>query len=290
MIFDGKGFAREIESKLREQVAKLPSKPKIVSVLVGDDPASALYTKLKKAAAERVGIDFEVVSIDSDKFNVESFSSEITRIASRDDVTGVMMQLPLPEALRGRTPKYLEGIPLNKDVDGLRWRESGVMPATVKAVLAILEELTRSRSSDHSSASLPAGGQGSELWGKKFVLLGARGAVGAPLVHFLRERGVKVSEIEWDTPDPARIILAGEVIISCVGKAGLVQEDMISNSAIVIDVGMSEVNGKVVGDMTQEVYQKAAIAVGVPGGVGPVTIASLLSNAVEIYGLFSRKP
>lgn len=274
MIFDGKAFAKEIERELASKVTNLVKKPRIVSVLIGDDPASALYTRLKKAAAERVGIEFEVIKLDKDSRRGE-IESRIRQIGEREDVTGVMVQLPLPGVSRKDVEEILKAIPLSKDVDGLRWEESGVMPATVRAVLSILEDIASRKSSKHSLS------QGSELWAKRFVVLGARGAVGKPLVHFLRQRGVEVAEIEWDTPEPARTVLAGQVVISCVGKAGLVTGEMVSQGVVAIDVGMSEVEGKVVGDMTQEVYQKASVAVPVPGGVGPVTVASLMSNGVR---------
>lgn len=272
MIFDGKAFAKEIEEDVKIRISQAGKIIKIVSVIVGDDPASLLYTKLKKAAAERVGIEFEVVMLDS-RLQIPDISKEIERIGKDVKVTGVMVQLPLPEPLRGSTPKCLEMIPLDKDVDGLRWEESGVMPATVRAILSILERIAESRLQTLDSS----------LWEQKFVVLGSRGAVGRSLVHFLRERNVDVSEVEWDTPEPVRIILAGDVVISCVGKAGTVTGEMVKEGVIAIDVGMSQVEGRVVGDMTKEVYQKASLAVPVPGGVGPVTIACLLKNVVDIY-------
>ena len=273
-IFDGKAFAKEIEERVKTRVADMVKKPKIVSIVVGDDPASALYTRLKKAAAERVGIQFEVVELEITNNQSSIIKQKITEIGARDDVTGVMVQLPLPEQLRGSTPKCLEAIPLSKDVDGLRWEESGVKPATVRAVMNILGEIAERKSG---------------LWNKKFVVVGARGAVGRPLVHFLRERGVVVDEVEWDTPEPTRRVLAGEVVISCVGKAGLVMGEMVRDEVVAIDVGMSSVKPqssglreRIVGDMTPEVYQKASVAVPVPGGVGPVTIASLTLNALDM--------
>ncbi len=262
MIFDGRAFAREIEERLREQVAEREQKPKIVSVLVGNDPSSELYTRLKKSAAERVGIGFEVV-----RPVLSNLKKEIGELGRREDVTGIMIQLPIPGLSEGETEKILQEIPLHKDVDGLLWEQSGVKPATVRAALTILERIR---------------GDVSELWQRKFVVVGARGAVGRPLVTYLHERGVRVEEIGRNTKEPEKILLGSEVVISCVGKAGLVTEDMVQEGVIVIDVGMSEVGNKVVGDMTNKVYQKASVAVAVPGGVGPVTVVSLLQNAVDL--------
>lgn len=279
MIFDGRAFAKEIETQVGHKVAKLVMKPKIVSVLVGNDPESALYTRLKEKAASRVGIEFEVARIESEKLQVESLSSEIGRIAAREDVTGVMIQLPIKGLGGEELKKLLRQIPFEKDVDGLSWEESGVMPATVRAVLSIFDKIGIDNKIEMNK--------------KKVVVLGAGGAVGTPLVHFLRQRGVEVYEVERNTPDPVEIVRQGEVVISCVGKAGLVTGDMVQEGVIAIDVGMSSVViesqnpgepaiKRVVGDMTQEVYQKASIAVPVPGGVGPVTIASLMVNGARV--------
>lgn len=256
MIFDGKAFARGIENQVAVKVSKMVNKPRIVSVLIGNNPASVLYTKLKKKSAERVGIEFEV------RHDIENL--EI--IAKREDVTGVMVQLPLPGHTPQETEEVIKAIPLEKDVDGLRWEESGIKPATVRAVLAILERIAELRITNY------------ELWKTKFVVVGARGAVGRPLVHFLRERGVEVTEIEWDTPEEEvkSLCRRGEVVVSCVGKEGMVTGGMVRKGVIAIDVGSPK------GDMTRDVYEKVSVSVEVPGGVGPVTIACLLENAVEL--------
>lgn len=262
MIFDGRAFAREIEERLREQVSEREQKPKIVSVLVGNDPSSELYTRLKKSAAERVGIGFEVV-----RPELSNLKKKIGELGSREDVSGIMIQLPIPGLSEEETEKILQEIPLAKDVDGLLWERSGVKPATVRAVLTILERIR---------GDIP------DLWGRKFAVVGARGAVGRPLTQYLEERGIEVQKIGRDTKEPAKILQEADVVISCVGKAGLVTEAMVSEGVIAVDVGMSEVEGKVVGDMTEGVYQKASVAVAVPGGVGPVTVVSLLQNAVDL--------
>lgn len=276
MKFDGNKFAREIETRVADKVQNLSSPPKIVSILVGDDPASELYTRLKSTAAERVGINFEIVKIESKNLQVESLKNAIERIGDRNDVAGVMVQLPI-EGLQGLAlQEVLSAIPLEKDVDGLRWEESGMMPATVKAILAILEKIADRKSAKHSTW------QGLELWEQRFVVLGARGAVGRPLVHFLKARGVQVDEIEWDTLNPEKRILGSQVVISCVGKPEIVTGEMVSENVIAINVGMKEVNGKIVGDMAESVYQKASVAVRALGGVGPVTIACLMENGIEV--------
>lgn len=255
MKFDGKAFAQEIEAKVSEKVAKLNVKPRIVSVLVGDDPASALYTKLKKTAAERVGIDFEIVR-EKVEVTSEKLKQILEVIGQREDVTGVMVQLPLPGDSRKDTEEILAAIPLDKDVDGLRYLESGVVPPVVKAILDVVDEI---------------GGNPD-----KFVVIGASGFVGSATCLELEKKGKEVIKVDSDTQNAKDLVLKGDIVISCVGKEGVLTGDMVRDSAIAIDVGAPR------GDMTSEVYQKASVSVEVPGGIGPVTIACLMQNAAEI--------
>lgn len=306
MIFDGRAFAKEIEARVKAEVGKRASKPRIVSILTGDDPASMLYTKLKKEAAKRVGIQFDIYNLNN--LSINQLNNGIKLIGEKPEVTGVMVQMPLlrpsfAKATAGRqgsggqvralsredTLQVISAIPLRKDVDGLRWQESGVMPATVRAILSILENIANNQfpitNNQTNSNNLKTKFKTrAEFWQQKFVVIGSHGSVGKPLVHYLREKGVgKLTEVNSDTKNVSEILLSrGEVIISCVGKAGLIAEEMVSKEAITVDVGISRVEGRVVGDMTQGVYEKAAVAVPVPGGVGPVTVASLMENAVEL--------
>lgn len=278
MIFDGRAFAQKIEDGVKAEVAIMPHKPHIVSVLVGSDPASVLYTNLKQKAAERVGIHFSVEKLD-DRLKTKEIREKIIEIGSRDEVTGVMVQMPLlrqgfgGQAIpfsREETVEVISVIPFAKDVDGLRWEESGMMPATVKAILCILDKIALDSRR--------------EILDSRFVIVGSHGSVGKPLIHYLRERRIiAIEEVNSDTPRPSEVIQSGDVVISCVGKAGLIQK--IKPGAIAIDVGISKVDGKVVGDMTQDVYNAASVAVPVPGGVGPVTIACLLQNAIKSLNL-----
>ncbi len=261
MKFDGKAFAQEIEAKVSENVAKLSVKPRIVSVLVGDDPASALYTKLKKAAAERVGIEFEIVR-EKGEVTSEKLKQILKVIGQREDVTGVMVQLPLPGDSRKDTQEILSAIPLDKDVDGLRYLESGVVPPVVKAILDVVEKI---------------GGNP-----EKYVVIGASGFVGSATCLELVKKGKEVIKVDSDTQNVKDLVLQGDVVISCVGKEEVVTGDMVRDSVIAIDVGAPR------GDMTSEVYQKASVSVEVPGGIGPVTIACLLDNSLSLYGNFKN--
>lgn len=260
MRFDGRKFAQKIENEVREEVLQLKGRPLIVSVLVGNDAASELYTKLKKQMAERVGIGFEVLRLE-EGVGVDRIKNEIESLNQRDEVGGIMVQMPIPGMSRQIQNEIVSSINIDKDVDGLRWEESGVMPATVRAVILILSEIEKSVEG---------------LWEKRVVVVGDRGSVGRPLVHYLRQRGVEVLGVNSETVEPMRTVLAGEIVIACTGKEGLIDKEMVRDSVIAIDVGAPR------GEMTSGVYEKARVSVEVPGGVGPVTVVSLMKNMVEL--------
>lgn len=266
MIFDGREFAREIEEQVKIEAAKLPKKPVILSILVGNDPASELYTSLKKKAAERVGIKYRVERLSK----AEEIESLIKK--TQDDVDGIMIQLPIPGLSREEQDQIVKLIPPVKDVDGLRWEESRVTPATVKAVLLILEKIKKEEK---------------DFWAKKFLVVGGTGVVGRPLVYYLRRDYGVVAEIANSQTTKLRgLVEKAEVVISCVGRAGLITKEMVDTNKIVIDVGISMHEGKVAGDMERDVYEVTKIAVPVPGGVGPVTVASLMLNT---WGICAKR-
>jgi len=257
MLFDGRALACKIEEKVREAVKEKDRPPRLASLLVGSDPASELYTRLKQEAARRVGIEFEVIKFTNPE---RKLGGEMEKIGEREDVDGVMVQLPLPGLTRAEQTRVVQAIPLTKDVDGLRWEESGIVPATVRAILTILERV---------DAQIP-------VWQKRFVVVGDRGSVGRPLVHYLRQKGVKVVGVNRDTREMRKMVQAGEVVVSCSGQAGVVTAEMVQEGVVLVDVGAPRA------EFAPEAYEKAGVVVPAPGGVGPVTIASLLQNAIEL--------
>ena len=165
MIIDGSKVAEKLELELSNKVGNLVLRPKIVSILVGEDPASLLYSRLKEKTAERVGIKFEIVKIPfADKAELTNL---VRQLSGRSEVTGVMLQLPIPNISGEELNQVIATIPLTKDVDGMRWAESGVMPATVRAVITLLAKIE----SDTQDS----------LVNKKVVVVGARGAGGIRL-------------------------------------------------------------------------------------------------------------
>jgi len=205
-------------------------------------------------------VEFEVVKLD-DRCQMLEIRKTIEEQGRKNETTGIMIQLPIPGLTDTEVREVLASIPLGKDVDGLRTDESGMMPATVRAIISIMENVADDR-----------------LWQRKMVVVGGTGAVGKPLIMWLNKKyGVAATAVNSQTKDLAGELSQADVVISCVGKPGLITGEMVRSGIVAIDVGAPY------GDMTKEVYAKARVAVPVPNGVGPVTIACLMENLKEIY-------
>jgi len=258
IIFDGKKFAQEQEKKLKARVKKLKIKPKLVVVLVGDDPASQVFVRVKKEAAERVGIEFELK-----KFAKSASEEEVTAYIERKNgettVSGIMVQLPLPKNLDEL--KIRRSIHPFKDVDCLHPKNLGMLmlnrpvfyPAAVKAVLTIIQNSK----------------------GKEVVIVGASNLVGKPLSLVLSNLGATVTLCRSTTQNLAKHTRAADILISATGKPGLIKKEMVKKGTVVIDVGETKP------DVEKDVSQIASFLTPVPGGVGPVTVVSLLENVVK---------
>ena len=259
-IFDGRKFARKKELELAEKVKRLDKAPKLVSIVVGEDRASHLYVNLKGEAAKRVGIQFKKIEfkVKSEKLKVEEIINIINKLNGDDLVTGIMVQMPLPQDIRDKTFDIVSAIAPEKDVDGLMGK-SRFLPATVKAVLKILELSVNSY----------------QLSEKRIVIVGRSRIVGRPLAEELARRGAKVTVAHSQTPDLGAVTRTAEILVSAAGKPGLITKDMVKPGAVVIDVGEPK------GDVDEGVRQVASFLTSVPGGVGPVTVACLLENVVE---------
>jgi len=258
IIFDGRKFAADKEQILKEKVSKLKSSAKLVSILVGEDKASILYTNLKQKAAGRVGIDFEVKKFAKD-VTAPELISEIEKLNKDKKVTGIMVQLPLPEKLKSKTLKIVNAIDKKKDVDGLT-KNSPYLPATVKGILEVIK-----------IATTPLA-----YFGKKAAVVGASGAVGKSTITELKKLGYKICECDKDTRDLYAKLHQVDLVVSATGVANLIKGEMLKEGVIAIDVGSP------VGDLEfKSAVNVANFITPVPGGVGPVTIVSLLENLVE---------
>ncbi len=261
IIFDGKSFANEKEEKLILRVLELKKRgitPHLVSILVGDDPASHLYTGLKKKAVEGLGGDMTIIKL-TVKASVDKILESINWYNKDPEIQGIMVQLPLPELLSESKFKIINSIDPDKDIDGLRADSKYVHP-TANAIFDIVDFANGYLD---LSKTLQA------------VVVGANGMVGKLTSLLLKEKGYRVIDCDVETPNLADETLKADLLVTATGSPRLITEDMIKKDAIVIDVGAP------VGDCDLDIKSKASFVTPVPGGVGPVTIACLLENLVE---------
>lgn len=260
IIFDGKAFARKREDELYHAVAKLPKRPTMATIIVGDDPASKLYVRLKKEAAERVGVQMDIYEY-PDNISKEALVTNINHLNADKTLHGIMIQLPLPDHMKEETDHIVHHISREKDVDGMR-EDSPFMPATVRAVISILDQAKK-----HIEIAPDA----------YIVVVGAKGEVGSKLVEVLSRSDYEVGGLDKDTDEESFIkeTLSARVIISATGSEAIIRGEHVREGTIVIDVGSPK--GDVIFD---EVKHKAGFITPVPGGVGPVTVVSLLENLV----------
>jgi len=286
LIFDGKEFAREKEGELKEKVSRVskvsrvPRVPKLVAILIGDNPESELYLKLKEKAAKRLGIEFEW-----GRFGEEDFERIVAYIDQKNNdsaVNGIIVELPLPEQLviSNKQLGILDSVDPRKDIDCLtsenvRLLDEGkprFIPPTVKAVGEILNEAFR------------VGGL-SDLRDLNVVVVGSKGTVGKGILSYLRYLGnlSNLRGIDRETKDLASVTKTADVLISATGVGHLIKKEMVKEGAIVIDVGIEKKKDMgVIGDVDSEkVNETASFITPVPGGVGPVTIACLMENLLR---------
>lgn len=262
-IIDGKALAEKLGKELSEKIGELSEKPLVVSILIGSDPNSLLYTQMKQKKAEDFNIDFLPMKF-SVKTSFENVSKQIKILNNNPEVKGIMIQLPVPrDFLRGMDKNELISlIKPSKDIDGML-PGSPFLSATVKGVLKVLDFV--------------AGDGDVEAWYKNkiFGVVGSEGEVGKPLVHELAGKGAKeIIQLDKRNPECNMMDLQkADVVISCTGVQGLVTADEVCDGVIAIDVGL--------GDFDPGVYAKASLYTPKFGGVGPLTIISLMENILE---------
>jgi len=303
IIFDGKSFAKEKEVKLIEEIKRLSEKgikPKLVSILIGDNPASILYINLKKKAAERIGCALEVVYFPQDTSMIRIIEV-INEMNTNQSVHGIMVQLPLPRNFsKEDRDEIINAIAKEKDVDGLR-EDSSFLTPTVKAVLEVIKEATLYlpfQPEAHANG-LSSSGRDRPL-DEKVVIIGAKGFEGKKIFKVLKEMGYEVEGVDRKTPyrsylalpaqsyavdggAPSRGDFTGQaknadILISATGSPGIIGKDEVKEGAVVIDVGSPKGDVK-----TEEIMKKASFISPVPGGLGPVTISCLLENLVDKF-------
>lgn len=269
-IIDGASIAKKMLKELKPKVKKLD--PKLVIVQVGNDEASTSYIKKKMESCKEIGMRCQHLHFK--KITFKELVKVIHKLNEDKDVTGYIIQLPLPGTLQENEPQLFREIDPYKDVDGFTAYNLGKMflstefehlpPATPAGIMEIL----RSEKID--------------VEGKCVVIVGHSNIVGKPLGTMLLNRNATVICCHKFTEDLASYTRQADILISAVGKAGLIKANMLKEGVVVIDVGTNRKDGKLVGDVDFDAVKKIASAITpVPGGVGPMTVASLLRNCVR---------
>ena len=270
-IIDGKKLAQKIRKELKKEVIEKELHPKLAVILVGNDEASKIYIRNKNRACEDVGIEFEE-HILPEETKMEELLNLIDNLNDRKDVSGILLQSPIPKHLDIKTA--FEKISPDKDVDGfhpinvgrLEINEPAFVSCTPFGVMKMLKEY-----------KIP-------IEGKTAVVIGRSNIVGKPLIQLLLNKNATVIVTHSKTKELRNYTKQADILISAVGKAKFVKEDMVKDGAVVIDVGINrnpETN-KICGDVDFEnVSKKVSYITPVPGGVGPMTIAMLMHNVVQ---------
>ncbi len=266
-IIDGRKIASEIEERIKEEVDGKDIR--IATVVIQGSEESWLFARLKDKACKRVGIQHEIIGLDYGE--QREIEKEIVRLSEDDSITGINIQLPLPQNIDYNS--LVEKIDVRKDIEGMHPYNIGclllgreeMIPCTPKAVLRILEH------------------EGIELEGKEVVIINHSNIIGKPLALLMLNRNATVTVCHVYTKNLEMHTRKAEILVTATGVKWLIKEEHVSDGCIIIDAGIKKENGKVYGDVHESAAMKARAVTPVPGGVGPVTIASLLENAVEAY-------
>lgn len=277
MILDGKTLSETLQNNMKLEIDELKSYnifPHLCVLLVGENPASVSYVNMKARACERVGIQSSIIKF-SDDISESEILLEIARLNNDKSVNGILVQLPLPKHIN--TDNILEAVDIDKDVDGFHPYNIGrlyedisyFIPATPLGIMMLLKHYDIDPS------------------GKNVVIVGASNIVGKPLAALMLNAGATITLCHILTKDLKSHTLNADILCVGVGKVNLITADMIKEGAIVVDIGINKLNGKIVGDVDfNNVAKKASFITPVPGGAGPMTITALLSNTIKAAKIY----
>jgi methylenetetrahydrofolate dehydrogenase (NADP+) / methenyltetrahydrofolate cyclohydrolase len=265
---DGKALAERVRGEVAEEVAALSRPVGLATVLVGDDPASAVYVRSKQKACREVGIKPFDHNLSADT-SQEDLLALVEQLNADDAVTGILVQLPLPDQID--EDRIIRSIKPIKDVDGFHPFSAGHLlqgsPTFVAATPAGIMEILRE--------------YGVELQGARAVVIGRSNIVGKPMALLLLAEHATVTICHSRTRDLPDVVREADVIVAAVGRPETVTAEMVREGATVVDVGINRTDDGLVGDVAAGVRDVAGLLTPVPGGVGPMTIASLLRNTVR---------
>jgi len=277
-LLDGRAIGARIREKVKARVAAMPVSPGLAVILVGDDPASHLYDALKKKACEEAGIRFELFFYPADEPE-ESLIAKIEELNGRRDVTGILVQLPLPTQ---NADRVIAAIRPDKDVDGfhrdnlkaLAHGRPGIVSALALGIMKLVDE---------AKLPSPSKGEGQgEVRAHRHVAIVGSELFAEPLRHLFAEQRATVERVDPLDPDLQAKTGTADILVVAVGKPGLIVGSMVKPGAIVIDVGTTKVGRRVVGDVDAESVSPVAGALSpVPGGAGPMTVAMLTLNILK---------
>ena len=273
---DGKAFSQTVLEKIREEHSQLKEKygkpAGLAVVIVGNNPASQVYVKNKIRACENVGFYSENIELD-ENISEKELLQEIDKLNKNDRINGILVQLPLPSHINEL--KIIDSISPEKDVDGFHVAnigkmvigdETGFLSCTPYGIMQLLEEYKI------------------EIAGKDAVIIGRSNIVGKPMALMLIQKGATVQVCNSRTKDLRKKLNDADIIIVAAGVPKLLKKEDVKEGAVVIDVGINRVDGKICGDVDyEEVAERASYITPVPGGVGPMTIASLIKNTFKSY-------
>jgi len=279
MILDGKKLSQKRLEILKEKIDESGLYPRLATIIVGEDPASQMYVRMKHRACEQVGIGSIGVELPGD-VTTEKVLDEVKRLNNDPDITGILIQLPLPQQVD--TEAVIEAVSPKKDVDGFHPFNLGrlfsgnpeYVPCTPAGIMTLFDEYAI------------------EPERKNAVVIGRSVDVGRPMAALLINANATVTVCHSWTTDLKEQIKKADILVSAIGKAKFVRASMIKKGAVVIDVGINhDENGKLCGDVDFEAVKDIASAITpVPGGVGPMTIATLMENTFKAAQKNTCKP
>ena len=281
-IIDGKALALRLREDIAQEVSALEKetgiKPGLAAVLVGDDPASAVYVRNKKIACEKAGLYPQEHRLPA-ATTQETLLALIHKLNADPKIHGILVQLPLPPHIESKA--ILQAVSPEKDVDGFHPVNVGrlvegspvFVPCTPKGVIHMIDST------------------GLDIAGKRAVVIGRSNIVGKPVAMLLLHRHATVTICHSRTKDLPSVVREADIVIAAIGKPLFVTPDMVKEGAVVIDVGINRLaDGKLVGDVDfDHVKERAGWITPVPGGVGPMTIAMLLQNTLESAQRFAKR-
>ena len=272
ILIDGKKLAKEIRLQLKNEIEEKKITPKLAVILCGENEASKVYVRIKSKACNEIGMKFEEFHLD-ENISEEKLIDLIKRLNNDKDINGILVQYPIPKQIN--LQNVANAIDKNKDDDGFNPYNIGLLdsncpvftPCTPIGVMKMFEKYNI------------------DLTGKKVVIIGRSNVVGKPMAECVLNANATVTICHSKTKNLKEELQQADIIISSAGKRNTVTEEMVKEGAVVIDVGTNrDENGKLCGDVDFEhVKEKASYITPNPGGVGPMTVAMLMSNVIKAY-------